>query len=90
MACICRLLIDFIGLFRVLLWYVLVFVVLVCMICLWCVVLLCVASLVCSACVVCCCAFVFGVAVLGYGLNALPVCECILYVPSLRCYFLFV
>ena len=25
-----------------------------------------------------------------YGLNAVPVCDCVLYVPSLRCSFLFV
>ena len=58
-------------------------------VCLWCVVLLCVVSLVCRACMVCSCCLVF-VLVFWYGVNALPVCDCMLYVPYLRCYFLFV
>ena len=57
---------------------------LVCLFCLWCAVLLLAVSLVCRACM-CCCVFCFRFC---YGLNAFPVCDCILYVPSLRYSFL--
>ena len=62
---------------------------LVCMVRMWCVVLLVVVSSVCRACVWCCWSFVF-VLVYCYGVNAFPVCDCMLYVPSLRCSFLVV
>ena len=62
---------------------------LVCMLCLWCVALLVGVSLVCRACMWCCCCVVF-VAFCCYGLNAFPVCDCVMYVPYLRCSFRFV
>ena len=90
MACRCCLFIDFIGEFCVLLWY-----------CIGCLCFGC-ACVVCG--VLCCCVlshwFVVRVCVVAvvllsvlffcYGLNAFPVCCCMLYVPSVRCSFLFV
>ena len=61
------------------------FLLLACVRCVWCVALLCVVSLVCRAYVYCCCCVVFVFVFVCYGLNAFPVCDCIVYVPSLRC-----
>ena len=68
-----------------------VFLRLVCMICLWRVVLLFVVSLGLSCvCGVLVLLFCLRVCLFCYGLNAFPVYDCILYVPSWRCAFLFV
>ena len=92
MVCMWRLLNDSIGLCCVCC-YVIVssfFLFLVCMVCLWYVVLLFVVSSVCRACMFRCCCFVFWFGFVCYGLNGFPVCDRMLYVPYLRCYFLFV
>ena len=89
MVCICCLFIDFMGLFRVLFWFVLVIFVfdvyVLFVVC--CVAVCCFIGLSCVYVLVLCC---FRLFVFCYGLNAFPLCECSLYVPLLRCSFLFV
>ena len=90
MANICCVCIDLIGLFCVLFCYCLV------VFCFWCVLFVCG--------VLCCCVLVhwfvarvcallllcwFSLLFFCYDLNDFAVCDCILYVPSLRCSFLF-
>ena len=91
MACVCWLFIDFIGLFCACCSFTFlsffdvgVYMVFFCVLCCcllfhWLVVRVCVGVVVLFSCLLFC-----------YGLSAFTVYDCMLYVPYLRCYFLFV
>ena len=88
MACICCLSVSLVCFVCAVLLFLYLFGVGMCVVLVVCCVAVC--CFLGSSCVYVVLLFAFVYVLVGYGLNAFPVCDCSSYVPYLRCCFLFV